>query len=544
MKKILFAAVVAALFCSCAKDETTATPTNEGKLVYRELTADIAPMSRAFLGEPNDGKVGVFLEEGDLVLFVGTDASAILPVTERLKDGSVKFAGEMPEGELKAYYPFWAYDKAVRDYWDYPEEKSSYGTLHIDKHQFAKIPSNLDTYYANDTNGVQTEANLTDMQSLTAPVAMKNESIAADADSFTFTADTNAAILEIPVKGNVMLEKISLYYTDTNPDFKGRWNIEPNKMLNFVHTQLTDEIQNFYVMVEPGNRYITIEFQTSTPDEWTATQITNGILPDWLLGTSYVQSSTGWNGIRYMRRLSTKASTVVGGVTKLPTITVNTPNDPFIYHFGTQYQNNDILYTKNETKVSTIELGPNYAQINMGRTLKESDGYINYRGDAKFFNETGADKKPAISPGQYRYLAIKTDAHKVVKNETFWTKQKGQTKLNLVGGGMDAKTYYNTYDQVATRIECADGSQVLVYDLMGKFNNDGKTSYAPTTSTVTPWIEFVCADARVNLTTEDAATEFENAPTPSYKIYWIGFFNNEDSISQYAANAGKVVSQE
>lgn len=559
MKKILFAAAVAALFCSCAKEETTVNPANEGKLVYRELTADIAPMGRAHLGEvETEGKIGVWLDAGDEILFINENGeTALVPVTS-VKDGVAYIAGEMPEGELKAYYPFWAYDTDRRDYWDIAQTNSTYGTLHVDRYQFKNIATDL--YTGTDANtGLKKANNESTYKACSLPIAMTGQVSATD-EYFQFAADENAAVLEIPIKGDVMLEKIILFYTDNNPDFKWVDNPKSTHELQFIRTQLTDEVQKFYIMVDKGAaKYITVQLQTSTPPASAADIVTQGwkVYAD---GNGLGATSSNGRGYRYMRRLSTTTTYKVSGITTLPTIELYNATEAtdtrWLYRFGTNYDGNDILSNSNgETRKPVISTGPNYVEIQLGCALKDNNATIQYRGDAKFFKEKAGGQVPAICPGKYRYLAMKTDGYllakdkmlngtnEVDKTEKIWDKATGRMKMNLVEAG---GTYYNNYDQFAQRINCSDGTQVLVYDLMGRF---GTGSYLSTINPVAnnTWIEFVWADAKMSNTLIDEATgtyaDLSAAPNLSYKIYWIGLFSTDDEISDYANNKGKIVTE-
>ncbi|MBE6177343.1 MAG: hypothetical protein E7149_02400 [Rikenellaceae bacterium] len=559
MKKMMFAAVVAALFCSCAKDETNVTPANEGKLVYRELTADIAPMGRAHLDEvETEGKIGVWLDKGDLVLFVNEEGTAATVAVDRTENGTVYFAGEMPTGTLKACYPFWAYDTDQRNKWDIAETNSTYGTLHVDRYQFKNIAMDLysGTNASTGLRAANTESTYTECS---VPVAMTG-AVADDATHFTFTADTNAAVLEIPIKGDVMLEKIILFYTNDNPDFKWVDNPKSTHELQFIRTQLTDEVQKFYIMVDKGAaKYITVQLQTSTPPASAADIVTHGwkVYAD---GNGLGATSSNGRGYRYMRRLSTTTTYKVSGITTLPTIELYNATEAtdtrWLYRFGTNYDGNDILSNSNgETRKPVISTGPNYVEIQLGCALKDNNASIQYRGDAKFFKDKAGGQVPAICPGKYRYLAMKTDGYllakdkmlngtnEVDKTEKIWDKATGRMKMNLVEAG---GTYYNNYDQFAQRINCDDGTQVLVYDLMGKF---GSNTYLSTMNPVPTktWIEFVWADAKMSNTLIDEVAgtyaDLSAAPNLSYKIYWIGLFSTDDEISDYANNKGKIVTE-
>lgn len=560
MKKMMFAAAVAALFCSCAKEETTVNPA-EGKLVYRELTADIAPMGRAHLGEvETEGKIGVWLDKGDLVLFVNEEGTAATVAVDRTENGKVYFAGEMPTGTLKACYPAWAYDNDKRNYWDISQTNSTYGTLNVDKHQFAhEAVGKMDHLVNNNANKND------EWRANSIPVAMTG-AVATDADHFTFTADTNAAILEIPVTGDVLLQNICLYYTDKILETNGGSKTDCTYKLLFINEQLTSEAKKFYIMVTPGTaKYITLEFQTSTePQSAIDLNTLNGTQTpgkdelDWYNGRCY--------GFRYMRRASNKTTYAVSGITTLPATDLTAANldaNRYVLHFGSAHQAKNygikegyptVADFKGLTNGNVVTQHENYVEVEIkqnGGTLAVGND-CSWRGDYGISSNTGnpaSDKAVMpIDAGNYRYCAIKTDMRVITQNKTdYWTSTgtKGNLQFYVGYEYIDgSKVYFEKWSNRECKDTSAfsyvntdeDGVEVLVFDLMSRWK--AWDNWLPTTRKIDAHaFKFVVADMKRTMTEADFDADgkctFEN---PKYKVYWIGFFTSVDEISTFMRN--------
>ncbi len=533
MKKILFAAVVAALFCSCAKDETTATPTNEGKLVYRELTADIAPIGRAVFGEVENNTVGLWLEEGDEILFVDSEKNGYTGYVTKAENGTVTVGVTAPENTpLKACYPFWAYDTNKRNNSDVANTEGTNGELHVDRYQFMTM-DRANYYTATFSEGYDNDL-LVDDFSL--PVALTGE-VAANSTSFTMEADNNAAILAIPVKGDAMLEKILVYYTDSPVDFNGE-NTNATHELHYIHTQLTSEPQMFYVMVNKtlatdDSKYIAIQLQTSTvpytADNTTAYCTTK-------IGTNYQVTASGKArssrkyGYRFTRR-SNSPMTIKSGINQLPVFELNKLTEEtdtrYMALCGTSNVNKQQWSISNGNKV---EMQDTYELVTMKHNGAESDANRSGRGDIKI-------TVPA-NIGNYRYFAIKTDARAKITNTAIWTNAAGVIKLSANGSiNYDKWKAQSTTPSRVFEHGCADGAQILVFDLLATFRYaNSEDRYIPTTKTENLTLTLTVADMKYN--TADYPDGFPEDQL-TYKVYWTGFFSSADEITFFASNGGK-----
>ena len=559
MKKILFVAAVAALFCSCSKDETTVNPNSKGERIYREFTAEMATISRAHLGEPNtEAKtIGVYLDAGAQVLFVNENKEAATAEVVKVDNGVAYIAGEVPAGTLTAYYPAWAYDNDRRNYWDISQTDSQYGTLNIDKYQFAhEAVGKMDHLVNNNANKND------EWRANSLPIAMIGSIVE---NHVSFAADANAAILEIPVKGDVLLQKICLYYTDKILEPNGADKTAPNHELHFINEQLTSEAKSFYIMVKPGDaKYIVVEFQTSTePESANALNLLNGTqVPgkdelDWYNGRCF--------GYRYMRRPLNTKTYAVSGVTTLPTTDLTAANldaNRYILHFGSANQAKNygikegcptVGDFKGLTNGNIVKQHENYVEVE----IKQNGGTLavgnecSWRGDYGIPSNTGTPSNDKalmpIDAGNYRYCAIKTDMRVITQNKTdYWTSTgtKGNLQFYVGYENIDGKKYFEKWGNRECKDISAfsyvktdeDGVEVLVFDLMGRWKE--WNNWLPTTRKIDAHaFKFVVADMKRTMTEADFDADgnctFVN---PTYKVYWIGFFTSIDEISQFMKN--------
>lgn len=567
MKKILFVAAVAALFCSCSKDETTVNPNSKGERVYREFTAEMATISRAHLGEPNtEAKtIGVYLDAGDQVLFVNENKEAATAEVVKVDNGVAYIAGEVPAGTLTAYYPAWAYDNDTRTNWDVPNLSGTYGQLNIDKYQFAhEAVGKMDHLVNNNANKND------EWRANSLPIAMIGSIVE---NHVSFAADANAAVLEIPVTGDVLLQKICLYYTNSITEFDGANKKKPNHELHFICEQLTKEAKKFYIMVKPGTKkYIAVEFQTSTePQSAKDLQTLKGTnIPgkdelDWYNGRCF--------GYRYMRRPSNTTTYDVSGVTTLPTTDLTAANldaNRYIWQFdkanvdkiyygaakdatekfqyptgadfiGMDINGNPLTSTQYDNYVE-VEVMPT-AQVTTAGTEYVWFGYFGIQG-AVWNQDAKQDKfVMPIDAGNYRYFAIKTDMRTVAQNTTYWT-NAGNIQFN-VGFEFDYEANSRVYYEKWCSRACTattdfsyvktdeDGVEILVFDLMGRWNDFN--NWLPTTRKIDAHAFKIRAnDMKRTMQESDFDTDgkclFDN---PKYKVYWMGYFTSIDEISAY-----------
>lgn len=530
MKKILFAVVATVLVCSCAKDNTENTTVNDkANLVYREFTADVAAITRAHLGTPDteNGTIDVYLDAGDEILFVNENAEAATVAISKIENGLAYISGEVPEGTLTACYPAWAY--------------STSGTLSIPTTQ-------------NFSSGV--------------PVAM---TATIDADNhLTFTADESAAILAIPIKGDIKLEKILLYSKDPRSGKSGveaaTWFIKRNDPkedynMNDISTQLSDDELMVYFLVASGDKFITLEFQSSTVPQSSKDMATN---------TSKVSGKNNL-GYRYYRRMATSAPKAVNGVVKLPTTILTLDeldSDRYLLHMGTTVPNGKKdIGTEGYAQVSNFSGQTKDNLTGVNNTVLQSENCI----EVTLSNNTQINKQPItvdqmvegtavsyrgdfgigsailpVSAGSYRYLAVKSNMRTVTQNEC-WTAAKGVVKLSIGREVVDGTT---TYYEIWLDRGCKDtghfsyvqtdseGEEILVFDMLSAFFGANVYHFLPTSRTIElSEFKFIVADMKRTLTAEDFDADgnciFE---APTVRVEWMGFFTSIDEISAYKNN--------
>ncbi|MDE6857237.1 MAG: hypothetical protein K2J33_00655, partial [Alistipes sp.] len=108
MKKILFFGVIAALICSCSNDDTN-TENREPRLVYRSFRSTIDDITRVEVVPDGNGTASAYWTQGDKVLFRNAAGESAVAAVTSIVGGVATIEGDVPEGELTAYYPDWAY---------------------------------------------------------------------------------------------------------------------------------------------------------------------------------------------------------------------------------------------------------------------------------------------------------------------------------------------------------------------------------------------------------------------------------------------------
>ncbi|MDE6778141.1 MAG: hypothetical protein K2J51_01515, partial [Alistipes sp.] len=287
MKKILFFGVIAALICSCSNDDTN-TENREPRLVYRSFRSTIDDITRVEVVPDGNGTASAYWTQGDKVLFRNAAGESAVAAVTSIVGGVATIEGDVPEGELTAYYPDWAYAN---------------GSLSIPKVQ-------------NFSESV--------------PLAMTG---AIDADDvIAFKRDESAAVLRIPVTGDIKLEKLLLYYTDGVLNFNGRNNTPTSYEINDIGRQLTSEPLYVWFLVPAGDKYLTLEFQSSTVPQSSRDLFAPNAVPGKVSGRNNL-------GYRYMRRLSTKAAKTFEGVATLPATSLvldELDADRYVVNYGSQ----------------------------------------------------------------------------------------------------------------------------------------------------------------------------------------------------------------
>lgn len=479
MKKILFLGAIAALICSCSKDDSD-IQNPKAELVYRSFTATIDDITRVELTPNGDGTASAYWTKGDHVLFRNADGvEATLAVTS-IVDGVATIEGNAPAGELTAYYPAWAYTD---------------GSLSIPKTQDF---------------------------STSAPLAMTG-TVNAD-NVITFTRDQQAAVLRIPVTGDIKLEKMLLYYTDNVLNFNGRNHTKNDYEMNDISRHLSSEPLYVYFLVPAGSKYLTLEFQSSTIPQSAKDMFAPNSVPGKVYGSNNL-------GYRYMRRLSTKAAKEFNGIVTLPATSLlldELDATRYIVHFGSAYENDNKKHWVGLTSNNTVTEEENCAVVSLNVSkdeTKEGVRTVTYRGDF------GTNVTIPIAPGNYRYFAIKTDALNVTQNTAIWSNTaKNCVKFNPTSfGAWNNRSCKKSEDfSYVNTTGCTGDVQILVFDAMGKYATaiDG-TQYMSTSKKYDLKCTFTVADMPVN----DPADDFV---APVYRVYWAGFFTSIDEITEYS----------
>lgn len=477
MKKILFLGVIAAMICSCSED-CTDTGKREVRLVHRSFTSTIDDVTRVEVVPDGNGTASAYWTEGDKVLFRNAAGESAVAAVTSIVEGVATIEGDVPEGELTAYYPDWAYAN---------------GSLSIPKVQ-------------NFSESV--------------PLAMTGT---IDADNvIAFKRDESAAVLRIPVKGDIKLEKILLYYTADVLNFNGRSNTQNSYEINDISRQLTAEPQYVWFLVPSGDKYLTLEFQSSTIPQSSRDLFAPNAVPGKVSGRNNL-------GYRYMRRLSTKAAKTFDGVVTLPVTSLvlsELDADRYVVHFGSAYENDRKGHWVGVTSNNAVTEEENYAVVSLKQTAV-SNGVATYRGDF------GTNVTIPMNPGNYRYFAIKTDARKMTQNNGdwagVWENNNGCVKFNPQSfGAWNNRSCRTTgHFSYVNTTGCTGDVEILVFDAMGQYATavDG-TKYMSTAKTSDLKCTFTVADMKKASPADDFA--------PAYKVYWIGFFTSIDEITEYS----------
>lgn len=472
MKRILFFGAIAALICSCSNDDTDMERAG-AKLVYRSFTANIEDVTRVSVVPDGSGTASAYWTAGDKVQFRNAAGESAVAAVTSIVDGVATIEGAVPEGELTAYYPDWAYTG---------------GSLSIPKVQ--KFSESV-------------------------PLAMTGT--VGDDSVISFVRDESAAVLRIPVTGDIKLEKLLLYYTDAVVNFNGRDKTKNDYEMNDISRKLTSEPMYVWFLVPAGDKYLTLEFQSSSIPQSSRDLFAPMAIP----GKLYDSSNLGY---RYMRRLSTKASKTFDGVMTLPAtslVLAELDADRYVVHFGSAHENDRKASWVGLTSNNTVTEEEKCAVVNLNVTRTDGD-VKTYRGDF------GTNVTIPMNPGNYRYFAIKTDARTLTQNTGVWS-TAGCVKFNpqSFGAWNNRSCKAEGHFSYVNTTDCVDGVEILVFDAMGQYATavDG-TRYMSTSKPYDLKCTFTVADMKVTAPADDFA--------PAYRVYWAGFFTSINEITEYS----------
>lgn len=475
-KSILWAAMAAMALTACNKEEIAA-PAEGQNLVYREYTATIADgvSTKVNFGEPADGKISAYFQDGDEIAL--TDGTNVYKGTVSKPEGEANtlIKTEVPETfALKAaYYPYEAYND---------------GKLTVPTTQ---------TYGS-------------------VPVLLQSSSI--EDENITFSAaDAGSAVICYTLTGDIAIKEAKLY-TPTTANLINYKNADYE--LNFDEPlALSDIPEKIYFVVSASEaKSVTLEVLAEKPED--------------ALGTA---------DFSYYRRKTSVIEFTSGKVIEMPLLelTKESINDgAMVWKFGSENGganswtagNNGILDATN----------PHYAAVTMGSTYttqKNGDEldqpYYTFRSD--FGIKTGFN----VNIGTYRYCAIMSDVEYIVRDGNIAIPAESGAKVNVDDKNIAGRITFDTatFGQWhgknsangktgAIKTDIAN-TNVWYYDMLGDFGNG---TFLPTNEFTTfkadQAFQFKIADLKVTLKDKNKV----DIEAPTYKIYWIGFFNNTSEI--------------
>ena len=475
-KSILWAAMAAMALTACNKEEIAA-PAEGQNLVYREYTATIeeGASTKVNFGEPADGKISAYFQDGDEIAL--TDGTNVYKGTVSKPEGEANtlIKTEVPETfALKAaYYPYEAYND---------------GKLTVPTTQ---------TYGS-------------------VPVLLQSSSI--EDENITFSAaDAGSAVICYTLTGDIAIKEAKLY-TPTTANLINYKNADYE--LNFDEPlALSDIPEKIYFVVSASEaKSVTLEVLAEKPED--------------ALGTA---------DFSYYRRKTSVIEFTSGKVIEMPLLelTKESINDgAMVWKFGSENGganswtagNNGILDATN----------PHYAAVTMGSTYttqKNGDEldqpYYTFRSD--FGIKTGFN----VNIGTYRYCAIMSDVEYIVRDGNIAIPAESGAKVNVDDKNIAGRITFDTatFGQWhgknsangktgAIKTDIAN-TNVWYYDMLGDFGNG---TFLPTNEFTTfkadQAFQFKIADLKVTLKDKNKV----DIEAPTYKIYWIGFFNNTSEI--------------
>lgn len=480
-KTFIFAAMAAIAMTACNKEEIAA-PEEGQNLVYREYTATIedGASTKVSFGDPNteSGKIPAYFENGDKIAL--TDGTVVYEATVTKAEGQANtIGGNMPEDftPTAAYYPYEAYND---------------GKLTVPTTQ---------TYGS-------------------VPVLLQSSSI--EDENITFSAaDAGSAVICYTLTGDIAIKEAKLY-TPTTANLINYKNADYE--LNFDEPlALSDIPEKIYFVVSASEaKSVTLEVLAEKPED--------------ALGTA---------DFSYYRRKTSVIEFTSGKVIEMPLLelTKESINDgAMVWKFGSENGganswtagNNGILDATN----------PHYAAVTMGSTYtttqKNGDNvveldqpYYTFRSD--FGIKTGFD----VNIGTYRYCAIMSDVEYIVRDGNIAIPAESGAKVNVDDKNIAGRITFDTatFGQWhgknsangktgAIKTDIAN-TNVWYYDMLGDFGNG---TFLPTNEFTTfkanQAFQFKIADLKVTLKDKNKV----DIEAPTYKIYWIGFFNNTSEI--------------
>ena len=480
-KTFIFAAMAAIAMTACNKEEIAA-PEEGQNLVYREYTATIedGASTKVSFGDPNteSGKIPAYFENGDKIAL--TDGTVVYEATVTKAEGQANtIGGNMPEDftPTAAYYPYEAYND---------------GKLTVPTTQ---------TYGS-------------------VPVLLQSSSI--EDENITFSAaDAGSAVICYTLTGDIAIKEAKLY-TPTTANLINYKNADYE--LNFDEPlALSDIPEKIYFVVSASEaKSVTLEVLAEKPED--------------ALGTA---------DFSYYRRKTSVIEFTSGKVIEMPLLelTKESINDgAMVWKFGSENGganswtagNNGILDATN----------PHYAAVTMGSTYtttqKNGDNvveldqpYYTFRSD--FGIKTGFD----VNIGTYRYCAIMSDVEYIVRDGNIAIPAESGAKVNVDDKNIAGRITFDTatFGQWhgknsangktgAIKTDIAN-TNVWYYDMLGDFGNG---TFLPTNEFATfkanEAFQFKIADLKVTLKDKNKV----DIEAPTYKIYWIGFFNNTSEI--------------
>ncbi len=479
-KTFIFAAMAAIAMTACNKEEIAA-PEEGQNLVYREYTATIedGASTKVAFGTPGENTIPAYFQDGDEIAL--TDGTNVYKGTVSVPEngGNTIIKTEVPETFTlsAAYYPYEAYND---------------GKLTVPTTQ---------TYGS-------------------VPVLLQSSSI--EDENITFSAaDAGSAVICYTLTGDIAIKEAKLY-TPTTANLINYKNADYE--LNFDEPlALSDIPEKIYFVVSASEaKSVTLEVLAEKPED--------------ALGTA---------DFSYYRRKTSVIEFTSGKVIEMPLLelTKESINDgAMVWKFGSENGganswtagNNGILDATN----------PHYAAVTMGSTYtttqKNGDNvveldqpYYTFRSD--FGIKTGFN----VNVGTYRYCAIMSDVEYIVRDGNIAIPAESGAIVNVDDKNIAGRITFDTatFGQWhgknsangktgAIKTDIAN-TNVWYYDMLGDFGNG---TFLPTNEFATfkanEAFQFKIADLKVTLKDKNKV----DIEAPTYKIYWIGFFNNTSEI--------------
>lgn len=481
MKKTVICAAFAAMaLAACNREEI---PAPEANLVYREYKAVVADgiSTKVGFGTPSGDKISAYFQVNDEIVLTDEDGSktATVLVSDLSEGGEATLAGKVEEGVnyTKAFYPASAYNAASK-------------TLSVPAEQeYGSVPVLL--------NGALSET-----------------------DTYSFSAaDAGSAVVCYTLTGDISVKKAYLYYKDEatfwSDGVKENNIMKPDHTLNFSEPlQLGAEPQKIYFVVP-------VEYDDET-QEIKSKAFTLEVVSD------APENAFGVSDYSYFRRKNSLSASIKDGkrFIDFPEIALNsselTDTERIIWQFGSE-NGGDCGWVTNDNGADNTDgtidgnSSADHATVTMGYVASKD----NFRADFVYNQDF------SVNIGTYRFVAIKSTVPDLIAGRTLpegvsLDKSKGNPTIKFDITGLGQWRYSQNYS-VNNFTTATPDCTVYAYDMLVHFAKE--KNLAPTTAPFESKgnFQFKIADFGLSASTV----------TPTYDVYWIGFFNSIEEIQAF-----------